>query len=157
MSATRPVTYERVLTLFVPARVFTEARCSSHASPLAPARHSPGDTLFRYRENKQLLVQYSDATELVYSLWELQASMSSTAAVPPQADQPKAPVVQRARPGVTIAEQPTGGSIKRWRLTMKRQVSSMRWEVTMLVIVVAYMAVVLATFLLADQKARAAQ
>ena len=51
----KPVTYERVLTLFVPARVFTGARSSSHASPLGPARHSPGDSLFRSRENKQVL------------------------------------------------------------------------------------------------------
>ena len=42
----KTVTYERVLTLFVPARVFTGARSSSHASPLGPARHSPGDSLF---------------------------------------------------------------------------------------------------------------
>ena len=34
----KTVTYERVLTLFVPARVFTEARSSSHVSPLGPAR-----------------------------------------------------------------------------------------------------------------------
>ena len=54
----KPVTYERVLTLFVPARVFTGARSSSHASPLGPARHSPGDSLFRYRENKQFLFLY---------------------------------------------------------------------------------------------------
>ena len=50
----KPVTYERVLTLFVPARVFTGARSRSHVSPLGPARHSPGDSLFRFAKTNSL-------------------------------------------------------------------------------------------------------
>lgn len=74
-----------------------------------------------------------------------------------QADQPPKAPAPRPRPGVAAehAQPPAGGTIKRWRLQMKRQVSSMNWEISMLVIVVAYMAVVLATFLLADQKVNA--
>lgn len=62
------------------------------------------------------------------------------------------PMRTRAGTPTNSTSAPSISSIAKWRAWTKRQVTSIRWEMGMLVFVIVYFVIVFVTFALDDQK-----